>query len=529
MGKRKWEVLYSRLKTLTKIEMGALKRENQQWLPFAGHNGPNPGGAVLDAESAFKDSAEYLSKYINCNVTVECIEKNGAVYACMLVKKVQGSTAKIYRAYLVISQNKTLLAIGVPRSGVPSLKRGLLYGLEATIPQNFAVKPWRLQTSYFDRALLERLQRNEQTVYPRRDSLAKGSTDEDSGDEDSTDEDCWDEDSLDDCGEEDPAQFEQMLKESMVVPLQEAPQPRSSNTSTPGASFMEVDCGVPFDQVGSQTSSSSDSKSGLSSRTRKRTLVVPVAGEDWRPGCSRDGEAWVEPGDRPAENAEDEVGATAPRQKRVSRLPVLKREPGLQKGVPSKDSKSNVFKETTALDSQTTRRRSFKKPGGKKKGILTERRTVYKKLEELWLEIAETRSQSEMEELKQTLEDTYNQRRLNSGLTSARIFLARRDYGTSPSLVTERCVPKHITDDSPRIYTMGRHLWINAGTTAETIKIASGKSGACPSTVPGTLLRQVPRLPGGVLASLVRAAVRSLIRAMIRPPLRQDVTGRSVK
>ncbi|KAL3215772.1 hypothetical protein MRX96_051274 [Rhipicephalus microplus] len=38
----------------------------------------------------------------------------------------------------------------------------------------------------------------------------------------------------------------------------------------------------------------------------------------------------------------------------------------------------------------------------------------------------------------------------------------------------QRCVPKHITDDSPRIYTMGRHLWINAGTAAETIKIASG-------------------------------------------------------
>ncbi|XP_075751698.1 uncharacterized protein LOC119185561 isoform X1 [Rhipicephalus microplus] len=612
MGKRKWEVLYSKLKTLTKIEMVALKRENQQWLPSLDtmsvgpalanaimkamankgriefrrraawfycwlltgrrhtglwlflrigeasrddqdrhsnqdnrgnkddkerkdenkndneededNKGPNPGGAVLDAESAFKDSAEYLSKYINCNVTVECIEKNGAVYACMLVKKVQGSTAKIYRAYLVISQNKTLLAIGVPRSGVPSLKRGLLYGLEATIPQNFAVKPWRLQTSYFDRALLERLQRNEQTVYPRRDSLAKGSTDEDSGDEDSTDEDCWDEDSLDDSGEEDPAQFEQMLKESVVVPLQEAPQPRSSNTSTTGASFMEVDCGVPFDQVGSQTSSSSDSKSGLSSRTRKRTLVVPVAGKDWRPGCSRDIEAWVQPGDRPAENAEDEVGATAPRQKRVSRLQVLKRAPGLQEGVPSKDSKSNVIKGPAEMDSQTTRRRSLRKPSGKKKGVSTERRTVYKKLEELWLEIAETRSQSEMEELKQILEDTYNQRRLIAasplpefflqeeilcmeakirfgsdikeleeklrnalkifseahneefpleGLTLRDLCLYLED-GTSPSLVTERCVPKHITDDSPRIYTMGRHLWINAGTTAETIKIASG-------------------------------------------------------
>uniref|UniRef100_A0A6M2DB44 Uncharacterized protein n=1 Tax=Rhipicephalus microplus TaxID=6941 RepID=A0A6M2DB44_RHIMP len=48
------------------------------------------------------------------------------------------------------------------------------------------------------------------------------------------------------------------------------------------------------------------------------------------------------------------------------------------------------------------------------------------------------------------------------------------EEGTSPSLVTEGPVPKYRTDDSPRIYTMGGHLWINAGTPAETIKIASG-------------------------------------------------------
>ncbi|KAL3218388.1 hypothetical protein MRX96_050730, partial [Rhipicephalus microplus] len=91
--------------------------------------------------------------------------------------------------------------------------------------------------------------------------------------------------------------------------------------------------------------------------------------------------------------------------------------------VPSKDSKSNVIVRPAEMDSQTTRRRSFKKPSGKKKGISTERRTVYKKLEELWLEIAETRSQSEMEELKQTLEDTYNQRRLIAASPLPECFL----------------------------------------------------------------------------------------------------------
>ncbi|KAL3216144.1 hypothetical protein MRX96_033166 [Rhipicephalus microplus] len=32
MGKRKWNVLHSRLKVLTKLEIKALKKENQSWL-----------------------------------------------------------------------------------------------------------------------------------------------------------------------------------------------------------------------------------------------------------------------------------------------------------------------------------------------------------------------------------------------------------------------------------------------------------------------------------------------------------------
>ncbi|KAH8020885.1 hypothetical protein HPB51_007997 [Rhipicephalus microplus] len=144
--------------------------------------------------------------------------------------------------------------------------------------------------------------------------------------------------------------------------------------------------------------------------------------------------------------------------------------------------------------------------------------------EELWLDIAETRSESEMEEFKQILEDTYDQRRLIAASPLPEFFLYEEilfkeaeirfgsdiekleeklrkmlrifskahneefpleeltlrdlcrylEEGTSPSLVTEGPVPKYRTDDSPRIYTMGGHLWINAGTPAETIEITSG-------------------------------------------------------
>ncbi|KAL3216145.1 hypothetical protein MRX96_033167 [Rhipicephalus microplus] len=72
--------------------------------------------------------------------------------------------------------------------------------------------------------------------------------------------------------------------------------------------------------------------------------------------------------------------------------------------------------------------------------------------------------ESEMEEFKQILEDTYDQRRLIAASPLPEFFLYE-EIGP---------VPKYRTDDSPRIYTMGGHLWINAGTPAETIKIASG-------------------------------------------------------
>ncbi|KAL1436542.1 hypothetical protein MTO96_049448 [Rhipicephalus appendiculatus] len=491
--------------------------------------GNNKDDAVFDAEAAFKDCATKL-KLFNIFAEIACVVKDGAVYACMVVMDGTRDPDKVHKIYLVMSPNKRLLATRVPGS----LKRRLYSALESAFP-NVGIDSWPLKRLYFDTVLLETLQRNERIVDPHQDSVAKGflakgslakgfvakkymeedsvdqdsvdqHSDEDSADEDSTDEDSWNDDS----GDEDPVQVEPMLEESMHDTPLETPQPGFSNNGAgsiqePGISAMEVDGGASVSQDSSQSSSSNDSKPWSSSHTRKRPVVAPVACEDSQPGCSR-----VNPGlsmgTRPAERAEEKAGA---RPKRVSRSQDAKREPGRREGVSNENPKA-------------TGKSSRKKPGATKKDTKNKtsgnRPMVYKKLQDLWFDIQ--RFQLDVDEMKESLKDTYDVRRqigisplpkffveedilcteaelrfgydietLEKKLTdAARIFseAQHQDYtlrelcefleeGTSPSLVTEGSVPKNRTDDAPRIYKMGGCLSINAGTMAETVKIASGR------------------------------------------------------
>ncbi|XP_049272835.1 uncharacterized protein LOC119396033 isoform X1 [Rhipicephalus sanguineus] len=469
MGWRKWKALYSRLKALTKLEIVALKKENQSWLPSLetmllddaaavstavmeamedegrkqfrrraawlycwllsvrrhlgpwnflplrqkskednkddnkkGNNKDNKGNnkddAVRDVEAAFKKCAAKLKSF-ECYVTIECVVKNGAVYACLLVKDRKVASDKVYSIYLVMSPNKELLATSVPGS----LKRRLTSALDAAFP-DIGIKSLPLKSGYFDRALLESVQRHERIVEPRADSVDELSAEKDCADEDSADEDSADEDP--------------MLEESMPNTPRAASQPDSSNTSTHrlGACSMEVDYAVPFTQDysqpsslngniqgpgasamevdrvasvtegSSQSSSSNDGKPLPYGRAQREPRPASFTLDDSQPGCSKDSEPWKEfsaakkAGPAPVTYGDSQPGCSKGSRpwsgSRTRKGPVVApiacddSQPGCSRGLPNEDSSDDDITEPGEFNPQAVYDKALKKVDGLKAAIL---------------------------------------------------------------------------------------------------------------------------------------------------------------
>ncbi|KAL1436543.1 hypothetical protein MTO96_049449 [Rhipicephalus appendiculatus] len=345
----------------------------------------------------------------------------------------------------------------------------------------------------------------------QEDSVDEDSTDEDSTDEDYTDEDSWGDDSVN----EEPVQAEPALKESTHDTPQEAPQPGSSNTSTHGlgACFIEVDYVVPFTQVYSQTSSSNN---GAGSIQGPGTSAMEVDGaasvtQESSPSSSSSGVPNKAPEDK---NVEEPVvfDPQAVYDEALQEVAGLKEaiiliNSQLKGNYTGRTFDNTVRKLCSSIDEfcankakdpderarmlkavreklaqacppfvwrEDTGKCSFKKPVGEKKASVAEGPAVYD-ADELCKE-AEIRFGTDIDALEHKLLEAV-------GILSAaqnKDFTLRDlceflEDGTSPSLVTEGLVPENLRDDSPRIYTMGGRLWVNAGTAAETVEIADGR------------------------------------------------------